>query len=137
MLRHRTLKESSLQGQLLNGDRKLIAQSLVEITAVRLNQTEIGIEVVLETPQGEILQPVTLTLGNTYIANIPNAILALPQGEFRAENPASGITRVRVTQATTNSIRVTVTGETALPKVELFDSDEGLIFGLTSATTAT
>jgi len=117
--------------------RSQIAQSLVEITAVRLNQTETGLEVVLETPQGEILQPVTLTLGNTYIANIPNAILALPQGEFRAENPASGITRVRVTQATTNSIRVTVTGETALPTVELFDSDEGLIFGLTPATTAT
>ncbi|PIG90516.1 TonB-dependent siderophore receptor [Gloeocapsopsis sp. IPPAS B-1203] len=117
--------------------RSQIAQSLVEITAVQLNQTETGLEVVLETPQGEILQPVTLTLGKTYIANIPNAILALPQGEFRAENPASGITRVRVTQATTNSIRVTVTGQTALPTVELYDSpSEGLIFSFTPGTSA-
>lgn len=117
--------------------RSQIAQSLVEITAVRLNQTETGLEVVLETPQGEILQPVTLTLGNTYIANIPNAILALPQGEFRADNPTSGITRVRVTQTTTNSIRVTVTGETALPTVELYDSpNEGLIFSFTPGASA-
>lgn len=112
---------------------------VVSITGVQINPTDKGVEVILQTTQGKVLQPVTLALGRTSIANIPNAVLALPQGgEFRQDNPASGITRVRVTQASANSIRVTVTGEAAVPQVELYDSpDEGLIFSFTpGASTA-
>ncbi len=35
-----------------------------------------------------------------------------------------------------NTIRITVTGETGIPSYELFDSDAGLIFSVTPATTA-
>ena len=109
---------------------------VVQITGVVANPTEKGVEIILQTTQGKVLQPVTLALGNTYIANIPNAVLALPQGgEFRQDNPASGISRVAVTQATANSIRVAVTGETALPQVQLYDSpNEGLVFSFTPGT---
>ncbi|PSB48814.1 TonB-dependent siderophore receptor [Cyanosarcina cf. burmensis CCALA 770] len=111
--------------------------SIVSITGVVTNPTDKGVEIILQTTQGKVLQPVTLVLGNTYIANIPNAVLALPQGEFRAYNPASGITRVAVTQATANSIRVAVTGETALPQVQLYDApNQGLIFSFTPGTSA-
>ncbi|MDV2998174.1 MAG: Vitamin B12 transporter BtuB [Chroococcidiopsis sp. SAG 2025] len=107
----------------------------VSITGVVTNPTDQGVEIILQTTQGKALQPVTLALGRSYIANIPNAVLALPQGEFRQDNPASGITRVAVTQATANSIRVTVTGEAALPSVQLYDSpNEGLIFSFTPGT---
>ena len=110
-------------------------ENLIQITQVVANPTEKGVEIVLQTTQGKVLQPVTLTLGRTYIANIPNAVLALPQGEFRQDNPASGITRVSVTQATANSIRVAVTGKAALPQVQLYDSPkEGLIFSFTPGT---
>jgi len=109
---------------------------VIPITGVEANLTDKGVEVILQTTQGKVLQPVTLVLGKTYIANIPNAVLALPQGgEFRSYNPTSGITRVAVTQATVNSIRVTVTGEAALPQVQLYDSpNEGLIFSFTPGT---
>jgi len=108
---------------------------VVSITGVVANPTEKGVEIILQTTQGKVLQPVTLALGRTYIANIPNAVLALPQGEFRQNNPTSGITRVSVTQATANSIQVAVTGETALPQVQLYDSpNEGLIFSFTPST---
>ncbi|RUT10660.1 hypothetical protein DSM107010_40130 [Chroococcidiopsis cubana SAG 39.79] len=111
--------------------------SIVSITGVVTNPTDKGVEIILQTTQGKVLQPVTLVLGNTYIANIPNAVLTLPQGEFRAYNPASGITRVAVTQATANSIRVAVTGETALPQVQLYDApNQGLIFSFTPGTSA-
>ena len=110
--------------------------SVVTIAGVVANPTDKGVEIILQTTQGKVLQPVTLTLGKTYIVNISNAVLALPQGkEFRSDHPASGITRVVVTQATANSIRVTVTGETALPQVQLYDSpSEGLIFSFTPGT---
>ena len=117
-------------------DRQL-AQSLIQVTGVRLNPTDKGIEVILETTQGKALQPRAIALGKSYIANIPNAVL-VPQGQFRQDNPASGITRVSVTQTTTNSIRVTVTGATGVPAIELFDSPtEGLIFGVASAAAST
>ncbi|MBD2308673.1 TonB-dependent siderophore receptor [Chroococcidiopsis sp. FACHB-1243] len=110
---------------------------VVSITGVVTNPTDKGVEIILQTTQGNALQPVTLVLGRTYIANIPNAVLALPQGEFRQDNPASGITRVAVTQATANSIRVAVTGETALPQVQLSDApNQGLIFSFTPGTSA-
>ncbi|PSM47720.1 TonB-dependent siderophore receptor [Chroococcidiopsis sp. CCALA 051] len=111
---------------------------VVSITGVVANPTDKGVEIVLQTTQGKILQPVTLVLGRTYIANIPDAVLALPQGgEFRQDNPANGINRVRVTQATANSIRVAVTGETALPQVQLYDApNEGLVFSFTPGTSA-
>lgn len=111
----------------------------VQVTDVKLNPTDSGIEVVLETSQGEALKPVAIALGKSYIANIPNAVLALPQGGvFRGDNPASGITRVSVTQTATNSIRVTLTGATGVPAIKLYDSpDEGLIFGVTTVASST
>ncbi|MEH2466265.1 TonB-dependent siderophore receptor [Nostoc sp.] len=108
------------------------AQSLVQVTGVRVNSTNTGIEVILETKEGEKLQPISRNQGNTLITDISNSQLALPNAkEFRSDNPVTGITAVTVTQIDANSIRVTVTGEVGVPKIELFDSDEGLIFGLT------
>ena len=110
----------------------------VQVTGVKLNPTDSGIEVVLETAQGEALQVKAIALGKSYIANIPSAVLALPQGQFRQDNPASGITRVTVTQTAANSIRVIVTGAVGVPTIELFDSpDEGLIFAVASSASST
>lgn len=102
---------------------------VVEVTAVELNLTQNSIEVILATPVGEQLQVLPRITGNTYIADIPNTQLRLRGGNtFRRENPTEGIAAVTVTNSNANSIRVTVTGSFGVPKVELFDSDEGLIF---------
>ncbi len=42
-----------------------------------------------------------------------------------------------MTNLDANTIRLTVTGETTQPKVELFDSNEGLIFGVASTASIT
>jgi iron complex outermembrane recepter protein len=108
------------------------------ITGVRINQTQGGIEVILETKEAEKLQPNSRSEGNNFIIDIPNAQLRLEnENIFRQEKPIVGITVVEVINTQANGIRLTVTGEAALPKVELFDGDEGLIFGVTPATTAT
>lgn len=119
---------------------KLIAQAgdrvgIVQVTGVTLNPTETGIEILLATPNSNALEPVTFSVGKTYIANIPNAVLSLPQGkEFRGANPTNGIASVSVKQATPNSVRVTVVGVVVSPQVELYDSpDEGLVLSLIPA----
>ncbi len=112
---------------------------IVQVTGVKANPTDKGVEVILQTTLGEQLQVVNRTVGNSYIADIPNAQLRLPSGEafvFRSERPITGITEVTVTNFDANTIRVTVTGtgEAGVPTVELFDSlEEGLIFGIASA----
>ena len=56
-----------------------IEASLVQITGVRLEETEAGLQIILETADGELAAPTTTVSGNALIAEIPNAVLALPQ----------------------------------------------------------
>ncbi|MEH2276703.1 MAG: TonB-dependent siderophore receptor [Nostoc sp.] len=109
---------------------------VVQVTQVKVNRTALGVEVILQTTKGQQLQVTNRSTGNSFIADIPNAQLHLQSGEaftFRSEKPLAGITEITVTNFDANTIRVTVIGEASSPTVELFDSDEGLIFGLTTA----
>ncbi len=109
-----------------------------QVTGVRLNQTKSGFEVILETRTSDKLQTKITREGNNFIADIPNAQLRLTGSNlFRADNPASDITTLTVTNQDTNSIRLTVTGKAGIPKVELFDSNEGLVFGVITAVAST
>jgi iron complex outermembrane recepter protein len=100
---------------------KWLSQSpTVRVTGVKVNQTTTGVEVILETPQTATLEPTATTTGNTTTSTVPNAVLALPDGkEYRVENPVAGITSVMVTQSNANTIRVSVTGATAVPTVQV------------------
>ncbi|WP_138502473.1 TonB-dependent siderophore receptor [Nostoc sp. PA-18-2419] len=112
------------------------ASAIVQVTGVKANSTDKGVEVILQTTKGQQLEVTNRSAGNNFIADIPNAQLRLPSGEafiFRSEKPLAGITEITVTNFDANTIRVTAIGEASSPTVELFDSDEGLIFGLTTA----
>ncbi|WP_414620454.1 AMIN domain-containing protein [Calothrix sp. CCY 0018] len=106
---------------------------IVPITGVKTNSTDKGLEIILQTPQARQLQVVNRSSGNDFIADIPNAQLQQATGDafkFTQEKPTEGITEITVTNLNANTVRIAVKGETGLPKVELFDSGEGLIFGL-------
>ncbi len=117
----------------------LFAQTeVIQVTRVRLSSTDDGLEIILETPASDNLQISTTSEGNSFIVDIPNTQLRLATGDsFRQEKLATGITEVTVTNLDTNTIRVRVTGEAGVPKVELFDSDRGLVLGITPATSST
>lgn len=51
---------------------------------------------------------------------------------IREEKPIAGIAEVTVNNLDANTIRVTIIAESGTPKVELFDGDEGLVFGVTA-----
>ncbi|MDF5707901.1 MAG: TonB-dependent siderophore receptor [Nostoc sp. S4] len=110
---------------------------VIPVTGVKVNSTNKGLEVILETGvNSDRLQVTPRTEGNSYIADIPNAQLRLTSGNtFRQSKPVAGIAEVTVTNVDANSIRVTVAGEASAPAVELFDSTEGLVFGVTSTAT--
>ena len=109
-------------------------ESAVVITAVQVNPTEKGVEVILETTQGDKLQVANRSTGNNFIADITGGQLRLPNGDaftFKSEKQFAGITEVSATNIDANTVRVTVVGKEVLPAVELFDDDKGLIFAVT------
>lgn len=113
---------------------------IITVTGVKANQTQKGVEVILQTSQGVKLQITNRSAGNNFIADIPNAQLSLANGDrftYRSEKPIAGITEITVTNIDANTIRVTVVGEAGLPTVELLDADEGLIFALTPVVSTT
>lgn len=95
------------------------AQAPAQITDVRVDTSETGIEIVLETT-GDLETPLTSTVGNALIAEISNAVLALPEvDEFQQANPAEGIALVSVTELPDNRVRVAITGVEAPPTANL------------------
>lgn len=107
------------------------------ITAVKLKPTEDGIEITLETADGVLKVADTRSDGNTYIADIDKAILALPSGnEFRANNPVEGIASITVTQfASNHKVRVTVKGISNLPQAQITNTTNGLAFNVSLPST--
>lgn len=96
-----------------------IEASLTQITGVRLETTAAGLQIVLDTSGGTLATPTTQTVGNALIADIPNAVLALPGGNFEQFSPAEGIALVSLTNAPDNQVRVAITGTDAPPAVAL------------------
>ncbi|MEO0537520.1 MAG: TonB-dependent siderophore receptor [Cyanobacteria bacterium P01_A01_bin.123] len=104
-----------------------IEAALVQITSVRLEATETGLQVVIETAGGELTTPTTTVSGNALIAEIPNAVLALPAGEdFQQFEPAGGIALVQMTQLPNDRVQLAITGVEAAPTAEVSTDAMGL-----------
>jgi iron complex outermembrane receptor protein len=97
-----------------------LAQAVAQVTGVQINPTTDGIEVVLETAEGELVTPTTEVVGDALTAEIPNAVLSLPDGEvFEQFNPAPGIGLVRVTSLPGERVQVSITGTEAPPTAQV------------------
>jgi iron complex outermembrane recepter protein len=140
-----TVKEAKIKSLVTNA--RIFAQtptpsqtSIIFITGVKAIPTEKGVEVILETSLGDQLQVTNRSTGNNFIADITAGQLQLPNGDaftYRSEKPIEGITEITVTNIDANTVRVKIVGEKALPTVELFDDDKGLILAVASTTTPT
>ncbi|MBW4490589.1 MAG: AMIN domain-containing protein [Trichocoleus desertorum ATA4-8-CV12] len=109
------------------------AAPATQVTGVKVNPTSGGVEVVLETRNGARPQVFTVSRGNSWVADVINTQLRLPQSEsFRQDNPAPGISSVVVLPLDTNSVRVIVAGQGAAPAGQVAQRDRGgLLFSLT------
>ncbi|WNZ22664.1 TonB-dependent siderophore receptor [Leptolyngbya sp. NK1-12] len=113
-----------------------IEAALLQITRVRVEVTETGLQVILETADGSLPVPETRSIGNALIADIPNATIA---EEFSQAEPIEGIALVSVTQLPNNRVRVAITGTDVPPVAEVTSEAQGLAFAVTlgDAETAT
>ncbi len=114
---------SALSREVLTAE---LAQSLTQITGVQVNETESGLELNLES-SGPLAEPETSVVGNALIADIPSAVLALPEGElFEQFGPAPGIALVSVTNLADGGVRVSITGTDAPPTASVSAGVSGL-----------
>lgn len=120
LTRIRDLKQSATT---VKGWLAQIESTTVQITEIRLERTGDGLDIVLETVDGQPLQVDATKFraeGNSLIADIPNAVLVLPEGQaFTADNPTEEIATVQVVQQEGGSIRVRVIGRDGIPAEEV------------------
>jgi iron complex outermembrane recepter protein len=111
---------------------------VAQITAVQLQRTADGLELVLQTPDGSQPQVLTSSSDRTLVADIPNAQLNLVEGnQFQAANPAEGIAEVTAVNLTPNSVQIRIVGTTNLPAVTVAEgSGSGLILSVKPQTVA-
>ena len=104
-----------------------IAQAdLAEIISITVEEAEGGVTLRLES-SGELAVGETSVAGNAAIADIPNAILNLPEGEdFFVSNPADGIALVSVSALPDNQVRIAITGADAPPSANFQITASGL-----------
>jgi iron complex outermembrane recepter protein len=119
-------------------DKKFIAQDnvtprVIKTIAIEVNRSDTGIEVVIETAGGATLKANTRTEGNTLIAEIPNAVLALPEEQFRLDKPLEGIANITATQKDATTTELRIVGETTVPTATVLPSRTGLVLGVTPA----
>jgi iron complex outermembrane recepter protein len=116
-----------------------VEAAIVRVTGVRVEvrsepqgeRTDQGLQVVLVSESGQVLQATQQADGNTLILTVPNAVLALSDGQaFEAEKPVEGIDRVSVTQADARTIRISITGLSDLPTAEIVPG-QGLVLAVT------
>jgi iron complex outermembrane recepter protein len=105
-----------------------IEASLVQITNVRVEATEAGLQVILETAEGSLEVPETRSIGNALIADIANATIA---EEFSQAEPIEGIALVSVTSLPGDRVRVAITGTDAPPVAEVRSDEQGLVLAVT------
>ncbi|PSB44404.1 TonB-dependent siderophore receptor [Cyanosarcina cf. burmensis CCALA 770] len=124
-------------------EKRVLAQSPashaspITVTGVRLKQTDSGLEVLLETTSQQPLSIATSGYGKTFVANIINARLALPEGNsFRQSNLTGGIAVVSVTQQG-SSIRVSAIGSAGLPTAKLRRSNGSTSLSLSAPAAPT
>lgn len=100
-----------------------------DITNVQISQVDGGINVLLDTSNGDRPEVFAVSRGNSYVADIINAQLTLPQGNsFREENPAPGIAYIEVMQIDANSVRVVIAGTEGPPRGRIIQgAGQGII----------
>lgn len=130
------VKQSSAQAAELN-----LAQAPTQITPTQITPTQItnvqvesdeqGLRLMLDAT-ASLAEPATEVVGNALVVEIPNAVLALPDGEgFEQFSPADGIALVSVTNLSSNQVQMTITGTDAPPTVNVTSTETGLVLSVT------
>ena len=107
-------------------------EGVARVTGIQINQTERGLELILETPSRQRLVPLILPEGKDLVIDILDATLGFAiRNGVREVNPAPGIRSLTLTKVDESSIRVRITGEQQAPNAEIISNQDNLVLGVT------
>ncbi|MBP0020470.1 MAG: TonB-dependent siderophore receptor [Cyanobacteria bacterium SBLK] len=107
--------------------------NIAEIANIRLQPISSGVELVLETTNGDVIQPFSSVDGETLILDLVNARLALPDSDrYSVENPIEEVSSLIVEPLEDGSIRITLVGIEVLPEANLSVTGEEFIVEIPS-----
>ena len=134
-------QQIQFSGGLLTGVAAIIiaqvpAFAVTQITQVQLNSVDGGMNIVLVTNNRDRPEVFSVNRDNSFIADIINAQLTLPQGnKFRKDNPAPGIEYVEVIQVDANSVRVVIRGTDSPPRGRIIQgAGQGIILSAAASS---
>ena len=108
----------------LSHSSQTVAQTpVVQITNVRLEDTDTGLQVILETADGELSTPTTSVSGDALVVKIDNAVI---EEDFEQFEPAEEIAFIQVSALSGNRVQVVITGADAVPEVAVGSDAAGL-----------
>lgn len=102
---------------------------LVEISNVRVEETDDGVTIALDT-SGEAITLAAESEGETTVLEIPGAFLSLTNGNFVLDNPAIGIARIEVLNLSDTRVRVTIIGVESPPVTNVSTTQSTLMIGV-------
>ncbi|MFB6275235.1 MAG: TonB-dependent receptor plug domain-containing protein, partial [Halothece sp.] len=110
----------------------------IAVTNIQVQQTDRGLELILESPTGKQPETFRTTYGETLIIDLINTQLQLPEGEqISQQNPAPGIASVEVVQQYANTVRVKLVGTEEVPTAKVNTTPQGIALNVsTEMTTA-
>lgn len=109
--------------------------SLVQITDVRFEENDAGLQIILETSDGPLVTSETTTSGNALLLEISNAQLTLPNGDRLIEFEADeDIALVQVSSLTDSRVQVVITGNDAVPEVAINSDAAALTLNVVPGT---
>jgi iron complex outermembrane recepter protein len=110
----------------------LIAQGITSVEGVQVNQTEAGLELILETAAGgQKLVPLILPKGNNLVIELLDATLSSSiKNGVTQTSPTPGIKQIILTKLDESSIRLIITGETQAPTAEVIPSPQNLVLSI-------
>jgi iron complex outermembrane receptor protein len=107
-------------------------QGISRVTDIQINQTDNGLELILENQSRQQLVPLILPEGKDLVIDILDATLGFSlRNGFKQENPAPGISQITVTKVNETSIQVRISGTQQVPSAEVIFNQDNLVLGVT------
>ncbi|UKO95742.1 TonB-dependent hemoglobin/transferrin/lactoferrin family receptor [Nostoc sp. UHCC 0870] len=104
---------------------------LIEITAVRVQEIDQGITVIIETTNGEIPEGEIIENDTDVVIKLTNIKLNLNDGKnFIKDKPIQGINSLSITQNSPTEVEIKIAGDGTLPNVEELESQQGLVLNI-------
>ncbi|MEM8675384.1 MAG: TonB-dependent siderophore receptor [Cyanobacteria bacterium P01_G01_bin.67] len=106
----------------------LVQDTNVKVTAIQLNKTKTGLQLIIKTADGQKLVPLILPEANRLVIELTDATLDLATGnDFQETNPTLGIAAITATQVDEGNIQILIIGENNSPSAAVIPSNQGLV----------